>query len=122
MSAWDGYYNDCNNYRLYHDPASGRMVMMPHGLDNMFQVDDAHWRPELHSLLGKALLHTSEGQDLYRERFWRAFDGPLQAGLVIPRVDAIATRQRIGCVDTQGNVPPTRRGRPGRMADVERVG
>ena len=94
MSAWDGYYNDANNYRIYHDTKSARMVMMPHGMDNMWQVDDARWRPELHTLLGKAILQTSQGQNLYRERFWTLFDGPFRAELLLVRVDQISQRLR----------------------------
>ena len=94
MSHWDGYYNDANNYRLYHDTATGQMVMIPHGLDNMFQVADVQWRPELHSILGKALLQTSQGQDLYRERFWTAFEGPFRTELLLARIERIISRLR----------------------------
>jgi len=94
MSAWDGYYNDANNYRIYHDTRTDRMVMMPHGLDNMWQVDDARWRPELHTLLGKAILQTSQGQNLYRERFWTLFDGPFRAELLLDRVEQVSQRLR----------------------------
>jgi spore coat protein H len=94
MSGWDGYYNDCNNYRLYHDPATVLMVMMPHGLDNMFQTPETQWRPELHSLLVMAVLQSSEGQDLYRQRFWTAFEGPLRTDLILGRLDQVAARLR----------------------------
>lgn len=33
---WDGYVQNRNNYRVYHDPATGRFVFMPHGMDQMF--------------------------------------------------------------------------------------
>jgi spore coat protein CotH len=33
---WDGYSHNRNNYRLYHDPASGKFVFIPHGMDQMF--------------------------------------------------------------------------------------
>ncbi|MEY3275028.1 MAG: hypothetical protein RL153_293, partial [Verrucomicrobiota bacterium] len=34
---WDGYPGNRNNYRLYHDPSSGKFVFMPHGMDQMFR-------------------------------------------------------------------------------------
>ncbi|MDP2305005.1 MAG: CotH kinase family protein [Pseudomonadota bacterium] len=34
---WDGYKNT-NNYRLYHDPQTGRFDMLPWGTDNTFDV------------------------------------------------------------------------------------
>lgn len=33
---WDGYVQNRNNYRLYHDPSTGKFVFIPHGLDQMF--------------------------------------------------------------------------------------
>ncbi len=33
---WDGYVQNRNNYRLYHDPATRKFVFMPHGMDQMF--------------------------------------------------------------------------------------
>ncbi len=33
---WDGYAQNRNNYRLYHDPATRKFVFMPHGMDQMF--------------------------------------------------------------------------------------
>jgi spore coat protein H len=94
MSHWDGYYHDANNYRLYHDSSTGRFVMIPHGLDNMFRIPDVDWRPELNTILTQAVLGTEQGQNLYRERFWGAFDGPFRTSLLLAQVDAIASRIR----------------------------
>lgn len=34
---WDGYVNNVNNYRIYFDPArSGRMILLPSGMDQMW--------------------------------------------------------------------------------------
>lgn len=33
---WDGYCRNRNNYRLYFNPADGRAVFFPHGMDQMF--------------------------------------------------------------------------------------
>lgn len=33
---WDGYVRNRNNYRLYHDPSSGKFIFIPHGMDQMF--------------------------------------------------------------------------------------
>lgn len=37
---WDGYTGNHNNYRLYHNPSSGKFVFIPHGMDQMFEVID----------------------------------------------------------------------------------
>ncbi len=36
MDDWDGYPRNRNNYRLYHDPVSGRFHFIPHGMDQLF--------------------------------------------------------------------------------------
>jgi spore coat protein CotH len=94
LSHWDGYYRDANNYRLYHDGSTGRFVMIPHGMDNMFQLAEVDWRPELNTILTQAVLQTEAGQNLYRERFWGAYDGPFRTPLLLAKVDAIASRIR----------------------------
>jgi spore coat protein CotH len=33
---WDGYSHNRNNYRLYHNPATGKFVFIPHAMDQMF--------------------------------------------------------------------------------------
>jgi hypothetical protein len=33
---WDGYTLKKNNYRIYHDPDSDKLVFFPHGMDQMF--------------------------------------------------------------------------------------
>jgi hypothetical protein len=45
VAHWDGYATNRNNYRIYHDRKTGRLVFLPHGMDQLFQ------RPE-HSLYG----------------------------------------------------------------------
>jgi len=38
LAHWDGYAQNRNNYRVFHDFDSGRLVFLPHGLDQMFGV------------------------------------------------------------------------------------
>jgi spore coat protein H len=33
---WDGYGFNRNNYRLYHDPGSDKLMFLPHGMDQVF--------------------------------------------------------------------------------------
>jgi hypothetical protein len=41
LSHWDGYvYDIVNNYRVYHDPTTGRWTFIPTGVDQTFQVLD----------------------------------------------------------------------------------
>ncbi|HTD66715.1 MAG TPA: CotH kinase family protein, partial [Candidatus Limnocylindria bacterium] len=69
MWNWDGYGLNRNNYRVFHDRGSDRVVFFPHGLDQMF------WKPNGPIVTGRSgvvvrsLLETAEGRRLYLNRF-----------------------------------------------------
>ena len=84
----DGYCLARNNYRLYHDPASGRFVFLPHGMDVLFGRPDAAWRPVMAGAAALAILSTSEGKQLYRERFEASLGQALDLVRITNRIDA----------------------------------
>ena len=94
MAHWDGYWINHNNYRIYHDTARDHMVLIPHGLDSMFQQPTMSWRPQQQTLLVQAVLQTTEGQRRYRERFSALYDGPFKIDSLYKRVNDIAARIR----------------------------
>jgi len=69
---WDGYALNRNNYRLFHDVESDRMVFMPHGLDQMFGVARSYpgssIHPPMQGLVAQAVMATPEGREAYLER------------------------------------------------------
>jgi hypothetical protein len=68
---WDGYVLKKNNYRVYHDPDSNKLVFLPHGMDQMFWDPNGVVVPRsshAEGLVARALLETAEGQRLYRAR------------------------------------------------------
>jgi hypothetical protein len=68
---WDGYVLKKNNYRVYHDPDVDKLVFFPHGMDQMFWDPNGVVVPRsthAEGLVARAVLETSEGQKLYRER------------------------------------------------------
>ncbi|MEO8426707.1 MAG: CotH kinase family protein [Verrucomicrobiota bacterium] len=67
-SNWDGYALHRNNYRIYHDPKSDRMVFIPHGMDNTMHETRLSIMPPRKSVLVKALLDTPEGRERYRQK------------------------------------------------------
>lgn len=40
VAHWDGYSANRNNYRIYDDPRSGKLVFLPQGMDQLFQRPD----------------------------------------------------------------------------------
>ena len=94
MAHWDGYWMNHNNYRIYHDTARDRMILIPYGLDSMFQQPAMSWQPRQQTLLVQAVMQTSEGQRRYRERILALREGIFQNELLQKRVDEIARRLR----------------------------
>ena len=64
---WDGYLLKKNNYRIYHDPDSGKMTFLPHGMDQMFwQPNETLLSiPRTEGLVARALLQPKEGRRRY---------------------------------------------------------
>jgi len=84
----DGYCLARNNYRLYHDPVSGRFVFLPHGMDVLFGRPDAAWRPVMAGVAASAALDTPEGRKLYRDRFETLLGRALDLARITNQVDA----------------------------------
>ncbi len=65
----DGYCLARNNYRVYCDLDSGKMMFFPHGMDQLFGNPNATWRPHMVGLVAKAVIGAPEGRQLYRATF-----------------------------------------------------
>jgi hypothetical protein len=102
---WDGYVRNRNNYRVYHDPDSGKMVFFPHGMDQMF------WEPTgtgsktrseailpsgwFDPLVAQALIkNTSQGKKLYQKRFGEVFTNVFHIETLTNRVNELAALLR----------------------------
>jgi hypothetical protein len=86
VANWDGYVFQQNNYRIYHDPASGRMSLIPHDLDNTLSEFGISLMPPRKAILTSALLETRQQREAFRER----------VGALLPKVfDPEKLRERI---------------------------
>ena len=90
---WDGYLMNRNNYRVYHDPGTGKMVFLPHGMDQMFW-ETAHFpipRPNrFNGLVANRFIETPQGKKLYLERFGEVFTNVFQIEALTNRVNELA--------------------------------
>lgn len=72
LSHWDSYSMNRNNYRLYHNPDTGRFVFMPHGMDQVLGIDrpnlDLPVLPPIVGLVACALVTTRVGRERYVQR------------------------------------------------------
>jgi len=92
---WDGYAMNHNNWRIFHDLDSNKMVFMPHGLDQMFGVErttpDCPILPgRLQGLVARAALSTPEGRHRYLERVAQLYTNVFHADALVKRVDELA--------------------------------
>jgi spore coat protein H len=66
-SHWDGYCRNRNNYRLYFNPASGKAVFFPHGMDQMFG-DPNFPLFDVGGIVGSAVIQVPEFRQRFRKR------------------------------------------------------
>lgn len=86
----DGYTMDKNNYRIYNDPASGQMVFLPHGLDQLFSKSDEPLIPEWKGLVAKAVLTSPTGQRLYLEKMAALLAGAGKAEVILRQITELS--------------------------------
>lgn len=65
----DGYCFARNNFRVYHDLDSGKLIFLPHGMDQLLGKADLPWEPVMAGNLARAVMETPEGRARYEEQF-----------------------------------------------------
>jgi spore coat protein H len=72
LNHWDGYSLHLNNYRIFHDNRSGKLIFMPHGMDQLFGIRrrefDPQVLPAMSGLAARAFMETHAGRRLYLDR------------------------------------------------------
>lgn len=106
----DGYANNRNNYRIYHDPATGRFNMIAHGLDWGFQDTGFSIRPKHQAILTRAVLQTPQGRLAFKERGGQLFTNIFRLEVLTNRVNQVVARLK--------SVAPT----PEQSKDYDRYG
>ena len=98
---WDGYAMNRNNWRLYHDAARGRMVFMPHGMDQMFWKPDGPILPSMSGLVAKAVLGVPEWRQRYLKRVAELQVSALPVPAITNRIRGISARVRPILAETE---------------------
>jgi spore coat protein CotH len=90
---WDGYAMFQNNYRVYHDPASGRITFIPHGMDQTFGRVSMPLLPlRWAGSVARQYMETRQGQELYQQQIGLLFTTTYHAEALVKRVDELAAR------------------------------
>lgn len=98
----DSYSMNRNNYRIYHHPATDRLVFLPHGMDRILGTHrsnlDLPVVPPARGVITRALLSTPEGRRRYVEiaeaLFNRLFD-PERLCRRVREIDAKIVKERV---------------------------
>lgn len=69
----DGYALARNNFRLYHDPGSGRFVFLPSGMDNLLGRASSSLQPRTAGTIASAFLEIPWARRAYRDRIGLLF-------------------------------------------------
>lgn len=98
----DGYTMDKNNYRIYHDPATGQMVFLPHGLDQLFAKSDEPLLPEWKGMVAKAVFGAPAGQRHYLDKMAALLAGGGKAENILRQIDELSTLIRPALAERNG--------------------
>jgi CotH kinase protein len=70
---WDGYCLGQNNFRVYHDPRTGKIVFLPSGMDQVFSKSDMPWKLDMSGLVARAVMEIPKGREQYAARFRKLY-------------------------------------------------
>jgi hypothetical protein len=74
----DGYCLARNNFRLYENAETRKMLFLPQGMDQLFGIPELPWMPHMAGLVARAVLETPQGAQRYREISKDLFQSVLQ--------------------------------------------
>jgi hypothetical protein len=85
----DGYCLARNNFKLYQDIDSGRMVFLPQGMDQLFGVEELPWEPHMAGLVARSIFEVPAGRQQYSDQFRGLFATVFRQGYLTNRVAQI---------------------------------
>jgi len=94
IAHWDGYTLHTNNYRFYHDPGSGKIVFIAHGLDSVFRRPNISIQPPMKSIVSRALFQTPEGLQRYEKRLADLFTNVFRLETISNRMEEALSKLR----------------------------
>jgi spore coat protein H len=85
----DGYCLARNNFRVYYDVDTRKIVFFPHGMDQLLGTPDLPWQPKWAGLVAAGIMATPEGKQLYETTFRSIYTKVFLAASLTSRVDQI---------------------------------
>ncbi len=94
IAHWDGYSLHRNNFRIFHDLSTDRMVFLPQGLDQTFQRKEIGAMPEMGGLVAKAVMEVPEFRARFRARESQLLTNTFQTEPWVKRLREVAAQVR----------------------------
>jgi len=101
VAHWDGYSLNRNNFRIFHDRGTDRMVFLPQGLDQTFQRKEIAAMPAMKGLVAKAVLEVPEFAQRFRAREAELLTNTFQAELWVKRLREVAGQVQRELADSE---------------------
>jgi spore coat protein H len=93
-SHWDGYSLGVNNFRIFHDKATDRMVFLPQGLDQTFQRKGISLQPDMRGLVARAVMEVPEYRSRFQAREVELLTNAFRSELLVKRLREVAAKVR----------------------------
>jgi hypothetical protein len=90
----DGYCLARNNFRVYHDLDTGKVVFLPHGMDQLLGKADFPCRPFMAGLVARAVLDTPQGRARYEATLHSLFTNLFRTEVLVRRVGQLTAELR----------------------------
>ena len=107
---WDGYTMNRNNYRVFHDLDSDRLMFLPHGLDQVFGVGRGSTSqpilPHARGMVAAGILETEAGRQRYIETLAGVFRRVFDVDRILRRVDEVSVPVRAALTEAQSDRLP----------------
>jgi spore coat protein H len=91
---WDGYSLNRNNYRVYFDANTKKMLILPHGMDQMFGDPNASVLINPGAMVPQAILSNPEWRAAYRDRIGELLPLFSPPDRLLKRADEVHARIR----------------------------
>ena len=92
LCHWDGYTFARHNFRVYQNLDTGKMMFIPHDMDQMMEDSHVPIQPGANGLVSRAILRIPEARTRYRERFGTLFTNVFVASAITQRIDRRLTQ------------------------------
>ena len=87
LCHWDGYTFARHNFRVYQNLDTGKLMFIPHDMDQMMEDARVPIQPGANGLVSRAILRIPEARTRYRERFSALFTNVFLAPAITQRID-----------------------------------